>query len=554
MADQEAEFAAHANSSVGDLLDYGAPGLRYWSDFLPLYIEAFGAVPGGYRVAQLEALYDQQRGMTLERLDAARQELRAALAEADAQLDAQRGHLQRLPSVWSGGAAAETAQRLLFDQVRCASGDIDIAHAAAAALEAMMAAARRAVFEKAYLTLGLLEPGQRVTIGGKSAADIRTIVAVAKAGQWIGGDQVRALKTVFPEGNLTATTTVAGGAQVDRIDDRNDIGSGTGKLCHDACTDWLSRTFKPDVEHKLETWVSGCQGTDTTIEQLYGKIAAAMNEVHESDYPIPGAVSRQRGPAQPSSPVTPGVSISSPPMAAELPRTPPPQTSALSDALAAPSHSPPPLGGLDRILTQGGTALSGLIQQGSSALQQGAGLIQQGTGGALHDVAAPHEAVPQGDSPAPEDRQATAEFDLAGRHVKLEVDPNHELTVDLSEGDESKTYTATLDEHGDPIISTTVHRSPGITPPDPTTDPAIPEHVHPIGPSRSDPKSDAPKDNPPTTPPPDDSSGAQLPTVGPLPRSENRSEGMEHRNRITPPTDRDQPGTGAQLPEAGPFP
>ncbi|NQE87630.1 hypothetical protein [Nocardia terpenica] len=515
MADQEAEFAAHANSSVGDLLDYGAPGLRYWSDFLPLYIEAFGAVPGGYRVAQLEALYDQQRGMTLERLDAARQEVHAALAEADTQLEAQRGHLRRLPSVWSGGAAAETAQRLLFDQVRCASGDIDTARAAAAALEAMMAAARRAVFEKAYLTLGLLEPGQQVTIGGKSAADIRTIVAVAKAGQWIGGDQVRALKSVFPEGNLTVTTTVAGGAQVDRIDDRNDIGFGTGKLCHDACTDWLSRTFKPDVEHKLETWVSGCQGTDTTIEQLYRKIAAAMNEVHESDYPIPGAVSRQRGPAQPSSPGTPGVSISSPPTAAELPGTPPPQTSALS------------------------------------------GLIQRGIEGALHDVAAsaaPHEAVPQGDSPAPENRQAPAEFDIAGRHVRLEVDPNHELTVDLSEGDESKTYTATLDEHGDPIISTTVHRSPGSTPPDPTTDPAIPEHVHPIGPPRPDPKSDAPRDNPPTTPPPDDSSGAQLPTAGPLPRSENRSEGMEHRNRITPPTDRDQPGTGAQLPEAGPLP
>lgn len=442
MADQEAEFRAHANSSVDDLLNYGAPGLRYWSDFLPLYTEAFGAVPGGYRVAQLEALYDQQRGMNLERLDAARQEVQAALAEADTQLDAQRGHLQRLPSVWSGGAASETAQRLLFDQVRCASGDIDTGRAAAAALEAMVTAARRAVFEKAYLTLGLLEPGQQVTIGGKSAADVRTIVAVAKAGHWIGGDQVRALKNVFPEGNLTVTTTVAGGAQVDRIDDRNDIGFGTGKLCHDACTDWLSRTFKPDVERKLETWVSGCQGTDTTIEQLYRKLAAAMNEVHETDYPIPGAVSQPRGPAQPSSPGTPGISISSPPIAAELPGTPPPQTSALSDALAAPSHSTPPLGGPDRILTQGGAALSGLIQQGSSALQQGAGLIQQGIEGTLHDVAgsaAPHDAVPQGDSPAPEDRQATAEFDIAGRHVKLEVDPDHELTLDLSEGDESKT-------------------------------------------------------------------------------------------------------------------
>lgn len=167
-----------AGRSVDEILDYGAVGLEYWERFLPLYERAFGALPGvGTR--ELQARYDEQRGLDIGKLDAARNALADAVIGAERQWMAQLGVARRLPDIWAGRGGA-AAREVVDGQQWRARGDLDIARAVVAAIDGVLDPLRQAVFTKAVRTVGLLErrgdDSTAVAIGGKSPGDIEAML------------------------------------------------------------------------------------------------------------------------------------------------------------------------------------------------------------------------------------------------------------------------------------------------------------------------------------------------------------------------------------------
>ncbi|MBF6133742.1 hypothetical protein IU501_12115 [Nocardia otitidiscaviarum] len=270
-----------AGRSVDEILDYGAVGLEYWERFLPLYERAFGALPGvGTR--ELQARYDEQRGLDLDKLDAVRNALADAVIGAERQWMAQLGVARRLPDIWAGRGGA-AAREVVDGQQRRARGDLDIARAVVAAIDGVLEPLRQAVFTKAVRTVGLLERrgdgSTAVAIGGKSPGDVE--------------------------------------AMLDAADD--------------AATDWLRTTFKPDVERKHDEFTAMCADIDHIVVDNYRTVTTAMAALLASPYPRPVAPfepplpANETGaaPTQPADAVAPGAEEGTTPATAGSSASPP---------------------------------------------------------------------------------------------------------------------------------------------------------------------------------------------------------------------------------------
>ncbi|MBF6179694.1 isoprenoid biosynthesis enzyme family protein [Nocardia otitidiscaviarum] len=274
-----------AGRSVDEILDYGAAGLEYWERFLPLYERAFGALPGvGTR--ELQARYDEQRGLDLERLDAARNALADAVIGAERQWMAQLGVARRLPDIWAGRGGA-AAREVVDGQQRRARGDLDIARAVVAAIDGVLDPLRQAVFTKAVRTVGLLErrggDSTAVAIGGKSPGDIE--------------------------------------AMLDAADE--------------AATDWLRTTFKPDVERKHAEFTAMCADTDHIVVDNYRTVTTPMAALLDSPYPRPVA------PFEPPLPANETGTAPTQPADAVAPEAEEGTTPATAGSSASPPGTPP---------------------------------------------------------------------------------------------------------------------------------------------------------------------------------------------------------------------
>ncbi|UGT39600.1 hypothetical protein LTV02_26525 [Nocardia yamanashiensis] len=262
-----------AGKTIDEILDYGAPGLQYWEHFLPLYEEAFGpcrnaTLPG------LQAAYDEQRGTDLAKLDATRAELAKALENAETQWQVEQTVARDLTAAWIGGTG-DQALMMVDAQLRRARADLDATRTATDALGAVAEPLRQAVLAKAHATLALLprtgDGAVELTLGGKSPDDIDTLIA-------------------------------------------------------DQSDPWLTDTFRPDVERKLDLFTTACTTADAAFETHYASVIAALNEVVELPFPCPRDIAvppietagpsaippgcpapsgGSSAPAQPSWPVTP---------------------------------------------------------------------------------------------------------------------------------------------------------------------------------------------------------------------------------------------------------
>ncbi|MFE6862712.1 hypothetical protein [Nocardia sp. NPDC057668] len=234
-----------AGRSIDEILDHGAPGLRYWEHFLPLYEEVFPSRPNS-ALSALRAAYDEQRGADLAGLDDARNRLAQALSDAECQWSAQWALAQRLPAFWSGGTG-DQAQSTLIAQLRRAREDLDVARSAVTALGDLPAPLRQAALTKAESALALLESAgggePRVAVAGRSLVEIA------------------ALEDSDP---------------------------------------WLTSTFKPEVEEKLEAFTRTCRTTDQAFESHYATVISALDAVLDLPFPQPFAVWSEQSPADPA--------------------------------------------------------------------------------------------------------------------------------------------------------------------------------------------------------------------------------------------------------------
>jgi hypothetical protein len=183
-------------------------------------------------------------------------------------------------------------------------------------------------------------------------------------------------------------------------------------------------------------------------------------------------------------------------------------------------------------LAQGLSALSAQIQQGIDGLLSG------------HTASA-------GTSPGTTG-QPVAEFDIAGKRVKVEQAENGGLELVLSDSNgPGKSYTLELDEHGVPVITTDDRGAPsGSSSPDYT-----PDEQKPPANSGDASGSAAARPESHTIVPPASRSIAPPAPGNAVPSAPQPKQGADGRDVTvtTPKQPAHQSGSGAELAEAGPL-
>ncbi|MEC3913219.1 hypothetical protein [Nocardia sp. CDC160] len=487
--------------TVDQILDYGAPGLRYWEHFLPLYAKAFGNSHGP-ELSNLYARYDEQRGTNLAEFDTARTTLDKALTDAETRWSSHQSLAHGLPAAWTGATGPEAAA-IVTSQLRRSREDLDAARAACDAVSAAIDPLRESVLAKARVALALLEPtasGEgRLAIDGKTPDDVDALIA-------IGDDH------------------------------------------------WMTTTFRPDVERKLTTFTAACDATHHTFESHYRTILTSLTQVIDHPYPQPSSAllpqpdlpstpnppTPQPLPAQ-SYPTQSYPAASSPFPAYSQPTTVPhPQRpTAAADYAPAPANSPEspgeqPYGSASRATAapettaaqsdstepaaatepasslpassttseatqpqsdQFARTLKDTLEKLETGLQQGITSTLEKLGSlttqtptpatnsdttsdpnpdtATNPDVAPNSGQPHAETPPlPSGR---LEFDLAGKHFRLERTPDGTLTLAITdESGQTHTYTVTFDQNGNPTLTTA--DSPPSSPaagPSPTEPPTI---------------------------------------------------------------------------------
>ncbi|MET9287640.1 hypothetical protein [Nocardia beijingensis] len=561
--------------AIDTLLDEGSAGLQYWIQFMPLYEAAFGGNEGRGDVGELLAMYDGQRGTRLEKLEQAGEALKVALTEVDRQWDAQRGYTRRLPELWQGTAAA-AALDMLGKQSVLADEDRQHARAAMTVIADMAGSLRSAVAAKAFATRELLEGpvggSKSVSIDGKTPADVKVIVDVHNAREWIDADQVRALGRIFPALAVPEDKINKSVLGFINSDSENLLTGAYGDRVRSVTEEWLTKTFKPDFDRKLASYVDVCAEVDRLFKNQYKNLTDALAQVSDGAYPRPEGPSQpqqgtpvdQNKPQVTSAPGPPGTPAATVPASA-TPSTAPasttadtpsaPSTPRVPSTPSAPTTPAPRMPGLDGLAALSqvarefaplATSLGQAVEQGVSALS---GIIKTGVDDAIEKLvqgidAQQAEADDRDDEGPGETPRAEAEFDLAGKHVKFEMGPDGRLKLLLSDATGAQQeFTVELNEHGLPVISTIEPQADNAQSPEPEA--LSPESRNEEPPP---PQSEDENETPTPGPPPED--GAPGLPSGTVPGTRREEDG-EHYPKPIP--EQGEPDGDADLAEAGPL-
>ncbi len=179
-------------------------------------------------------------------------------------------------------------------------------------------------------------------------------------------------------------------------------------------------------------------------------------------------------------------------------------------------------------IAQIGSLVGGLAEGATKAVEA----IGEAAGKAIEDVVEHLTPVEDDTNESNND----AEFELGEHHVKVEMGPNGEATIEVIGADgQAKTYGLSIDEKGVPVISTP---EPADAPEAPATPPIAAEPAEPAKPA--DPV--APAEQAP----------AQL--GGGMLGARTQREDQPASDRVpTSPDAEPEPESGAQLAEAGPL-
>ncbi|MFD0365883.1 hypothetical protein ACFQZZ_30970 [Nocardia sp. GCM10030253] len=576
-----------SDANVDDILNVGAWGLQYWIRFMPEFKKAFPDHDVEYSVSDLEAMYDQQRGMNLVKLTGTADALKQVVGVVDEQIARQRAVLQRLPAVWSGNAS-QAAQQMIGDQLRYADEDRKKLQGAIDAIRVFVPDIRTAVEGKAEYTLALLEPiwitsveidGKTaqnigsdlpVVIDGKTPEDVAYMIDIKNAETWISYDQICWVYDHFPE---TREALDNGYTHTDGKNNLVQYGMN-GEIAQNAVKRWLDVLFKDDFTKKLTGFVDKCRAVDEHVKTQYQTLQASLGQLDQDSYPRPAGEPDKPSTPAGTNPTTPaGTNPTTP--AGTNPTTPagtnpttPAGTNPTTPVSTNPTSTINPLQGLAS-LSQVASTLSPLATQLASAATQGltalSGTIKEGLDQALQQIEKtldPKQAEDKDGDGKPDeqkldekkDGKPAAEFDLAGKHLKFEMGLDGQLKAVVTDADgKAHEYSVKLDEKGNPVISTGGSEgedgkplfpqggNPGSPPGNPGNSDSPGTPGSPAGPGGS------------ASPPAENPNQAGVPTGAPPLR---REEDGEHRPAPMPAPDGQEPPpfeSGAELAEAGPL-
>ncbi|MFE1593148.1 hypothetical protein [Nocardia sp. NPDC058705] len=425
--------ASIRGKNVDSLLDDGATGLQYFIQLLPLYNKAFGNC--SHTEAKICELYDQQRGMNLDKLADTTEALYNALQVSDTQWGVQQGLSQKMSTVWSSGAAAEAASTMLGQQLTLATEDRTKLSTAVEAFATATVKLRALVTLKKDWVKALVS-GNQVLVGGKTVAEIDEMIEktdvfdIGTIGTGIAAMAVPGL------GFLNAAKTVYDKEQSEA---------------------WLKNVFKPDFDAKLTSYTTLCSSTDDAVKQAYGVLTTATNALDSGAYPRPAGTVTADNKGNGTTPggTTPGTTTPT----TTTPTTTTPTTT--TPTTTTPTTTTPTTTTDDTVSTVVSAvtdAAKDLLTTAASTLTENMDTITSTITDGIENAVGQLESVVKdtdGDGVPDIIDGKSAEFDLAGNNVKVEMgeDGNLKMVVTGADG-QSTEYGMTIGADGQPVITT----------------------------------------------------------------------------------------------------
>lgn len=266
--------AAGSNS----ILDLGAPGLRYFEYFAPLYQMCVV----GTDIVRDKAcqLYDEQRDMNFAALRADGAALTTGAAKLSEEISRQRNAWNTVDQAWTGqGAeAANSAVDGYLGQAGTAQAQVEkfatVLYPAADALET-------AVHDKAQFVAGLYAD----TIGGKTPGQIDEIIYYTQHGHDILTSLPEAARIV----HMFGASAAPDGGDILKIVVNPVFGGSSAALdlldkAKQFATNFVDNVFKPDVEAKWRGLVDTCAATDRSIREIYQRVVADANTINDHPF------------------------------------------------------------------------------------------------------------------------------------------------------------------------------------------------------------------------------------------------------------------------------
>ncbi|WP_040837950.1 hypothetical protein [Nocardia brevicatena] len=491
MAEQQGvtAFSVPQDGTVTQLLEIGSRGLLYFEYFEPRYRRYVKSLPPGFLdYAALHERFYQQNGMSEDKIRNTADTLKQVLESARTQHGRQQTLAQRLPSIWSGDAAT-AASDMLATQLSMAESDITAVQHIWEALDKAPQELRKAVRDKAEIVLQILENGVDIKIDGKSVEDVDTILAGAEGlgptTIYSTDSAISKLERIFPdlrEGVQDRLYRIAGAGILG-------TGSRYDGSVKNRCRHWLDNVFKPDYERKTALFVDMCKATDDLVNGVYGIVISAFEGLSEAPYPCPQVTPRTQTSQQPQTqqPRTPSTGIptdTGTPVGTDTPTVP-------STTQATTTDNP-----LSTLSSLGQNALSTIEQLGTQAASMAAGIgqgleqlmgtVDQDVGdtvaSTLEQLRAEAEKYIDTDGDGTTDAEDTDDdgdgtpddstdagpdkdedkgdgededkgLELAGRQVKLEMGPDGQLKLMLTDAaGKTEEYKVELDESGKPVL------------------------------------------------------------------------------------------------------
>ncbi|WP_278264971.1 hypothetical protein [Nocardia sp. AG03] len=468
--------------------------------------------------------------MNLDKLANTTEALYAALQTTDAEIAVQQGLSQKMSQVWSSGAGAEAASTMLGQQLTLAAEDRTKLHTAVTAFATATVHLRDAVSKKADHVKALVS-GTEVKVGGKTVGEIDELIEACDLTTW-----EKAGKAGF-----WGVATFGAGAVVY---------GGYAVYQKEQAQKWLDETFKPDFEGKLANFQSMCTNTHTTAQQTYAALKTAVEALDSNPYPRPaGTVT-----ADPGTTKDPGGTTTDPGGNGDTSTNP----TTTNPTTTQPTTTDPSKTTTDDddddddtltsiVSTLADTAeevVSTIAETISENMDTITSTITDGIENAVDQLESLVDADGDGQLDAVQALQnASAEFDLAGNNVKVEMGEDGNLKMVVTDADgQTKEYGMTIGADGQPVITTSDGEPVTTTDtPDTTTDAESSDGTSEAG----TPNSGA------GTGTPANSSSTAMPSV---PGGTKQGEDSEHRPRnLQTDTPEEPVDTGAELAEAGPL-
>lgn len=265
--------AGVANSN--ELLDAGAPGLKYFENFLPVYEYAKKIIDGGKvntDVGKMRERYDEQRDINFHKIDIDIVELRQVAQDSrDRQGDAEKS----MSKLWSGwdGKAADASRAFVTGMSQKAATHAD-------AIDHISEVTRAAC----HTVSGLVNAKARTVLEG-----VRNVNDIAG----LSPDQIKEVVDGCTAEDEAKLRRVAGFVNY-TIDDSCGDGDEWKRLVRDEANKWIRSTFKADVDGKWQVFDTICTTTKDSVDKAWEELGKQIDAFNTKPFDPP----KQETPAE----------------------------------------------------------------------------------------------------------------------------------------------------------------------------------------------------------------------------------------------------------------